>query len=328
MALAPPDELPVYDYRAWIDQEAADTHPDFTIDKLSTSATVSGDTAIVKLDASGTSGSGERQVEVAGRRNVPERTGVGSATRRRSVRRRRAGRSATFVGLEPRCRASSSSRARALHRRRSRSGRAVRAGRRSDSEIGAQASGPVSIQVVRENGRWFVSPVSTVLDVGQQRHRPRRRADLVSADRSRLPPAARRRDHARSAVQRHAVRNLRPRVLVRRHGGSAGRRPRRKAPTPTRRTRAASCTRPTDAISATSTSCPRTRVGVRRPWTLPTTGSYRLVVTGRVAEGRDAHVVRHRSRAEGAARIPTTAAVSGELLVPARRDRARARRTL
>ena len=34
MALAPPDELPVYDYRAWIDQAAADTHPDFTIDKL------------------------------------------------------------------------------------------------------------------------------------------------------------------------------------------------------------------------------------------------------------------------------------------------------
>ena len=27
IALAPPDELPVYDYRAWIDQEAADSIP-------------------------------------------------------------------------------------------------------------------------------------------------------------------------------------------------------------------------------------------------------------------------------------------------------------
>ena len=31
IALAPPDELPVYDYRAWLEQESVDAHPDFTI---------------------------------------------------------------------------------------------------------------------------------------------------------------------------------------------------------------------------------------------------------------------------------------------------------
>ena len=60
MALAPPDELPVYDYRQWLDQIAAKaSQPDFTIDQLSTTSTATGDTAIVKLDASGTMGSGD-----------------------------------------------------------------------------------------------------------------------------------------------------------------------------------------------------------------------------------------------------------------------------
>ena len=54
MALAPPDELPVYDYRAWIDQAAADVHPDFSIDSLTTTSDVSGDHGVVKLEASGT----------------------------------------------------------------------------------------------------------------------------------------------------------------------------------------------------------------------------------------------------------------------------------
>ena len=63
IALAPPDELPVYDYRAWLDGLASESKPDFTIDHLTTSASVSGDTATVKLDASGTMGSGDSRAK-------------------------------------------------------------------------------------------------------------------------------------------------------------------------------------------------------------------------------------------------------------------------
>ena len=73
IALAPPDELPLYDYRAMIDAASTDAEVNFTIDHLSTTATESGDTAIVKLDAS------ERPAATAG-------TGSGrSAARARIV---------------------------------------------------------------------------------------------------------------------------------------------------------------------------------------------------------------------------------------------------
>ncbi len=58
IALAPPDELPLYDYRAMIDAGATDSDVNFTIDHLSTTSTQSGDTGVVQLDASGTTGSG------------------------------------------------------------------------------------------------------------------------------------------------------------------------------------------------------------------------------------------------------------------------------
>ena len=58
MALAPPDELPVYDYRNWIDEVAADDAPRLHDRQALNDADVNGDTAIVKLDASGTTGSG------------------------------------------------------------------------------------------------------------------------------------------------------------------------------------------------------------------------------------------------------------------------------
>ena len=52
-ALAPPDELPLYDYRAMLDKESGgEAQPDFTIDSMSTTASVSGDTATVQLSAS------------------------------------------------------------------------------------------------------------------------------------------------------------------------------------------------------------------------------------------------------------------------------------
>ena len=57
MALAPPDELPVYEYRAWINREAGESRPDFTIDRLTTTADVSGDHGVVNLEAAGTWGS-------------------------------------------------------------------------------------------------------------------------------------------------------------------------------------------------------------------------------------------------------------------------------
>ena len=165
MALAPPDELPVYDYRAWIDQLAADTHPDFTIDKLDTTSTVSGDTATVKLDASGTTGSGERPGQVAGRRDLSD-----PIVRRPSVSssrtHRRPGRSVTQTGENGGGAYSSSSGGRAstvagASACRATSGRHVPFGLFPfDSGDSTPSSGPISIKVVRENGRWFVSPVT------------------------------------------------------------------------------------------------------------------------------------------------------------------------
>ena len=140
MALAPPDELPVYDYRAWIDKEATDTHPDFTIDKLSTSATVDGDSAVVKLDASGTSGSGsdQRRWQVGG--TCPGFRSYYSDT--------------SASGSPELCLAGDL-------------GGTIPFGLvlATTDVTASPTTGPVSIEVVREDGRWFVSPVSTALDL-------------------------------------------------------------------------------------------------------------------------------------------------------------------
>ena len=60
MALAPPDEIPVYDYRAaiaqYMSEHDAATH--FTIASMTTSSQVDGDTAKVQLTASGSTDSG------------------------------------------------------------------------------------------------------------------------------------------------------------------------------------------------------------------------------------------------------------------------------
>ncbi len=145
MALAPPDELPVYDYRAWIDQAAADVHPDFSIDSLTTTSDVSGDHGVVKLEASGTypSNGNRSRWQVGG--SCPSLDSYfgfsdygSSATSPQDPGFCLAGEGAEVLpfGL-------------LTYRPMPDSG----------------ASGPVSIEVVREDGRWYVSPVGTVLDV-------------------------------------------------------------------------------------------------------------------------------------------------------------------
>ena len=143
IALAPPDELPLYDYREMIKASAVDTEVDFTIDHLSTTATTSGDTGIVKLEASGTTGNeNDGKWQVGGtcpsftttfRDNVlsdgSSDGGSGSLCL-----------SGDLAGTLP-------------------------FGLWAGTSTYGNSSGPVSIAVVREDGRWFVSPVTTVLDV-------------------------------------------------------------------------------------------------------------------------------------------------------------------
>jgi hypothetical protein len=149
IALAPPDELPVYDYRAWLDQEGADSHPDFTIDSLTTTADVSGDHGIVKLSGSGTMGSGsDRQTWQVG--GTCPSLGDWWANSWTFSDGTESASSATGPGL---CLAGDLA-------------PSVPYGLfLAQPEPDTAASGPVSIEVVREDGRWFVSPVSTALDL-------------------------------------------------------------------------------------------------------------------------------------------------------------------
>jgi hypothetical protein len=147
IALAPPDELPLYDYRAMINASAADAHPDFAIANLSTTSTVNGDRAVVKVDASGTFGS-----------DPVERWQVGGTCPAYSAGW--FGYSRTYDETSSAVSAPSLCLAGDL-------GQAVPFGffAAGLTSGGASTSGPVSIQVVREDGRWFVSPVTTALDL-------------------------------------------------------------------------------------------------------------------------------------------------------------------
>jgi hypothetical protein len=151
MALAPPDELPVYDYRAWLGQVASKSEPNFTIDKLTTTASVNGDNATVKLDASGSMGSGDNR----GTWQVGGSCHAFSASQ--SFDASGSDVFSTGGGERPPsgvewCLSGDL-------------GNVIPFGLIPLSTGSEQVSstGPVSIQVVRENGRWFVSPVSTVL---------------------------------------------------------------------------------------------------------------------------------------------------------------------
>jgi hypothetical protein len=144
IALAPPDELPVYDYRAWIGRNAADMHSEFTIDELTTSADVSGDRGVVRLEASGTMGSpGDRgRWQVGG---TCQSLGADANVWRNSYDDQPSGLSLCLAGS---------------------SGATIPFGLfQVDPAPEGSATGPVSIRVVREDGRWFVSPVGTVLGI-------------------------------------------------------------------------------------------------------------------------------------------------------------------
>jgi hypothetical protein len=146
LALAPPDELPLYEYRAWIAREAAEARSEFTIDAMTTTANVSGDHGVVKLEASGTMGSdGDRSTWQVGGTcpSLGHYLGFSFSDDTGSE-------SSNGPGL---CLAGDS-------------GMTIPFGMFAmDPAPDGRAVGPVSIRVVRESGRWFVSPVGTVLDM-------------------------------------------------------------------------------------------------------------------------------------------------------------------
>lgn len=137
LTMSPPDEVPVYDYRAALvsliqrdDPRGVDgSKPAFTIGSMTTSAHVDGDSATVSLNASGTTSSGKWSIE----------GGCFSSTSNDAVA---AGdptlpcypTAGLFLFL-------------------------FRFG------LGSETGKDGTFTVVKESGRWFVSPVSTVLDL-------------------------------------------------------------------------------------------------------------------------------------------------------------------
>ena len=129
MTMVPPDEIPVYDYRAAFTELCAagtptrpSSKPSFTIDSMTTTSQVDGDTAKVTLKASGTTDSGKWSID-GGCFTPPAIPVVVSS-------------------------------------------RATTAASSACSDVASTGLDKSSqITVVKENGRWFVSPVGTVLDV-------------------------------------------------------------------------------------------------------------------------------------------------------------------
>jgi hypothetical protein len=127
MALAPPDEIPVYDYRAAIAQYATEqsASTNFTIASMTTSSRVDGDTAKVTLTASGSTDSGNWSI-------------ANNCFKSASSSQDFAGFSPYGDGCEP----------------------------AAYVTIFAGANVTVDgISVVQEHGRWFVSPIHTALDL-------------------------------------------------------------------------------------------------------------------------------------------------------------------
>ena len=314
-------------------------------------ATVNGDTAVVKLDASGTTGSGTDKGtwQVGGTcasspymspslggssgSKTPTETpttssssaiGIGVGTDRGQSGSAGGG---TFYGPSTQlCLAGDLGR-----RCRSGCSRSFGGGRRP-------ATGSVSVDVVKEDGRWFVSPVSTVLDVVDSaiQHVDERTVYTLLGLAYRLPP-----DGTITLDQPFTV------------AGSGGPLTAPCSPSTARRA----------SRSSVRSTGPRTRSRTGRVYaadghdvgydrllpqrvarsyagttTLPSTGSYRLVVTGVAVEWRDAHAVRRRGRAEGLGdrrrnieherRSPGEACTRTRTSVSVERKRRRRRRTL
>ncbi len=126
ISLAPPDEIPVYDYRDALMQLGADNQTHFTIDKLETTSTVSGDTAKVTLHTAGTTDSGRWALD-GGCFKPPLQDRLVSTS--------------AWCALTP-----------------------------YYTVLPFYGSSPASVAsaqvtVVRKDGRWFVSPVGTALDL-------------------------------------------------------------------------------------------------------------------------------------------------------------------
>ena len=132
--LAPPNEVPVYDYRAALDQALADTKgPNFTIDSFAATA------ARRRRHRAGHRG-GERchreRIDLVARRPVLLDHGSGTNRRRSGRRAARPGLLGSFtVGVGP-----------------------FGGGESSDDT-------PLHVTAVQRDGRWYISPVGTVLDI-------------------------------------------------------------------------------------------------------------------------------------------------------------------
>ena len=132
--LAPPNEIPTYDYRAALAQLGEDKTRGFTIDKLETASTVNGDTAKVTIHAAGSTDSGRWSLD-GGCLKPPDDSYAPFAVAP-SLR-------GNWCAAPP-------------------FGYLLNYGERPNEAATQQ------VTVVRENGRWFISPMGSVLDLVDQ----------------------------------------------------------------------------------------------------------------------------------------------------------------
>jgi hypothetical protein len=125
LVLVSPEEAPLYAYRATLDRSIGDSQSTFTVDQLTTSSVVDGDVAHVTVHALGSTDSGPWSWDGGCI------TGTSDGERQTICVPARFSLIRLFFGYE------------------------------SQPEPGA----PSEITVIRRDGRWFVSPVGTALDV-------------------------------------------------------------------------------------------------------------------------------------------------------------------
>lgn len=132
LELAPPSELPVWEYRDFLIGQMEEAEPNFTVDRLDLTSNVDGDTAVVTIDGEGSYSDGEGTWRVAA--DCPS-TGLLTASSDDVDSGQPDlclnGALAGWLFFVP----------------------------SAGSDTAAQ------VTVVEEGGRWFVSPVGTVLDV-------------------------------------------------------------------------------------------------------------------------------------------------------------------
>ena len=165
ISLAPPDEIPVYDYRAALVALAQDNDTDtsFTIDRIDTATQVNGDTAKVQVQASGSTEAGAWSLDGScftppgGWYEGIEGYEGGQNTDHTSCGTGSTGFALPYFGF---------------------------------GVLDAADGAATTVNVVRKDGRWFVSPVGTVLDVLDRTidHMTRREMYTSLRIADRLPP--------------------------------------------------------------------------------------------------------------------------------------------